>query len=169
MKPRHKETFIHELLTGAFDVRPILKLPQWGYPKPFIALSLDGVFRCSFARVFTLLLVLLFIRFISFACSESLMAAHPSFFAFFSVVIFGFSLPRSVLRRVIFVPGMLSPGPGSLIGLTGKLNAQVLRPRYPRPRWYPSYLFGRPLAICFLGTPTTSQREGFFTTFPVGM
>ena len=69
------------------------------------------------------------------------------FFAFFPVVIFGFSLPTSVLRRVIFVRGMLSPGPGSLIGFTGKVNAQVLRPRYPHPRWYPSYPFGCPLAL----------------------
>ena len=90
-------------------------------------------------------------------------------FAFFAVVIFGFSLPTSVLRRVIFVREMLSPGPGSLIGFTGKVNAQVLRPRYPHPRWYPSYPFGCPFAISFLGTLTTSQRERFFTTFPVGM
>ena len=62
---------------------PMLKLPRWVYLIPFIVLSLDGVFRGCFARVFPFLLVLLlFIRFISFASSESLVSAHPSFFAF---------------------------------------------------------------------------------------
>ena len=151
---------------------PDAKLPRWGYLKPFIALSLDGVFRGSFARVFTfLLLLLLFIRFISFACSENLVPAHPSlsfcfcWFFFF----FGFSLPTSVLRGVIFIRRMLSLEPGASIGLTGKVNAQVLRPLHPPQRWYPSYLFERPLAICSLGTPTTSQRKRFIFTSLVGM
>ena len=77
---------------------PDAKLPRWGYLKPFIALSLDGVFRGYFARVFTFLLtLLLFTRFISSAYSKNLMPAQPSFPSLF----FGFSLPTSVLRRVI--------------------------------------------------------------------
>ena len=102
---------------------PDAKLPRWGYLKPFIALSLDGVFRGCFARVFTFLLtLLLFTRFISSAYSENLMPAQPSFPSLF----FGFSLPTSVLRRVIFIRRMLSLGPGASMGLTGRVNAQVL-------------------------------------------
>ena len=67
---------------------PDAKLPRWGYLKPFIALSLDGVFRGYVARVFTFpLILLLFIRFISFACSENLVPAHPSFSFLFSVLV----------------------------------------------------------------------------------
>ena len=67
---------------------PDAKLPRWGYLKPFIALSLDGVFRGCFARVFTsLLTLLLFTRFISFAYSENLMPAQPSFSSLFSVLV----------------------------------------------------------------------------------
>ena len=67
---------------------PDAKLPRWVYLKPFIALSLDGVFQGCFARVFTFLLILLlFIRFISFACSENLVPAHPSFSFLFSVLV----------------------------------------------------------------------------------
>ena len=153
--------------TSFFCFRPMLKLPRWGCLIPFIALSLDGVFRGCFARVFTFLLVLLlFIRFISFACSESLVSAHPSFLPFF--LLFWFQSPNKRSKMCHSCPGMLSPGPGSLIGLPGEVNAQVLGPSYPRPRWFPSYLFGCPLAICLLGTLTTSQWERFFTTFPLG-
>ena len=75
--------FIAFLLFFFFFFRPMLKLPRWVYLMPFIALSLDGVFRGCFARVFTFLLVLLlFICFISYACSESLVSAHPSFLPF---------------------------------------------------------------------------------------
>ena len=67
---------------------PDAKLPRGGYLKPFIALSLDGVFRGCFARVFTsLLTLLLFTRFISFAYSENLMPAQPSFSSLFSVLV----------------------------------------------------------------------------------
>ena len=74
---------------------------------------------------------------------------------------FGLSLPTSILRCVIFVQGMSSPGLGSSIGLTGKVNAQVLRPHYPHPRWYLSYLFGRLLAT------TTTTTTTFIYTFLV--
>ena len=127
---------------------PDAKLPRWGYIKPFIALSLDGVFRGCFARVFTFLLTLLLLtRFISSAYSKNLMPTQPSFPSLF----FGFSLLTSVLRRVIFIRRMLSLGPGASMGLTGRVNAQVLQPLLPPQRWYPSYLSKRPLAICSLG------------------
>ena len=76
-----------------FLSRPMLKLPRWGYLVPFIALSLDGVFRSCFARVFTFLLVS-FSLFISFACSK----------IFYLILLFGFGLPTSVLRGH-FCPG----------------------------------------------------------------
>ena len=107
---------------------PDAKLLRWGYLKPFIALSLDGVFRGCFARVFTfLLLLLLFIGFISFACSENLVPAHPSFsFLLLFLFFFGFSLPTSVLRRVIFIRRMLSLGPGASIGLHTYIHTYIL-------------------------------------------
>ena len=64
-----------------FFFSPDAKLPRWGYLIPFITLSLEGGFRGCFARGFTFLLVpLLFIRFISFTCSESLVSALPSLY-----------------------------------------------------------------------------------------
>ena len=130
-----------------FFFRSMLKLSLWGYLKVFIALSLDGVFLLLCSGVY-LSVRSPFIYSFHFVCLLGKPGVCSSqFFAFFPVVIFGFSLPTSVLRRVIFVRGMLSPGPGSLIGFTGKVNAQVLRPRYPHPRWYPSYPFGCPLAL----------------------
>ena len=93
----------HQLYSVPYS--PDAKLPRWGYLKPFIALSLDGVFRGCFARVFTFLLtLLLFTRFISSAYSENLMPAQPSYPSLF----FGFTLPTSILRRVIFIRRMLS-------------------------------------------------------------
>ena len=118
---------------------PDAKLPRWGYLKPFVALSLDRVFRGCFARVFTFLLILLlFIYSFHFVCLFGKPGVCSSLFFpfcfFLLFIFFGFSLPTSVLRRVIFIRRMISLGPGASIGLTGKVNAQVLRPLYPRQR-----------------------------------
>ena len=65
--------------------------------------------------------------------------------------------------KILLLPAMMTADHD---GLIGKVNAQVLRPLHPPQRWYPSYLFERPLAICSLGTPTTSQRERFIFHLP---
>ena len=90
---------------------PDAKLPRWGYLKPFIALSLDGVLRGCFARVFTfLLLLLLFIRFISFACSENLVPAHPSLsFLFLFLFFFWFKSPNKRPKTCHFYPENVIP------------------------------------------------------------
>lgn len=92
----------------------------------------------------------------------------------FSLLLFfgGFSLPTSVLRCFIFIRGMLFLGPGASIGLTGKVNTpvfMVLRPRYPRRRWYPSYHpFGHPFAICSLGTRQLHSGRNSLPPPPLG-
>ena len=142
-----------------FLPRPMLKFPWWGYLIPFIALSVDGVFRGCFARVFTFLLVLLlFIHFISFACSESLVSAH-SRFLLFPCYYFLVSVFLQAFWEVIFVRVMLSPGPCSSFGLTEKLKPNCSGPAsHALDSIQGSFSDIRPdirSSARFLGTPTT--------------